>query len=83
MAAAAITSLRNYELLPVWKQRTRGEAKLGNPARGGADEFMIGTRQASQMLLLPRCLPPRLWSMAFLIPIPSGLVNGISKCALG
>ena len=32
-----------------------GEAKLENPARGGADEFMIGTRQASQMLLL---LPP-------------------------
>ena len=33
-----------------------GEAELGNPARGGADEFMIGTRQASQMLLLR--LPP-------------------------
>ena len=44
-----------------------GEAKLGNPARGGADEFMIGTRQASQMLPLPE-----LWSTAFLTPISSG-----------
>ena len=46
----------------------------GNLARGGAaaaaaptDEFMIGTRQASQMLPLPE-----LWSTAFLTPISSG-----------
>ena len=69
---AVVTSLRNYELLPVWKQRTQARGESG-ATRGGAaaaaptDEFMIGTRQASQMLPLPE-----LWSTAFLTPISSG-----------
>ena len=63
---AVVTSLRNYELLPVWKQRTQGGIwrVVGPPP---TDEFMIGTQQASQMLPLLE-----LWSTAFLTPISSG-----------
>ena len=49
---AVVTSLRNYELLPVWKQRTRRGTGIWRVV-GPTDEFMIGTRQASQMLLPP------------------------------